>query len=185
MCFWMIFFLHNSDTAIRLMKRSTCFKNVLKCLLTTQGICGVPLFRRLNIFQKGSGDTIGIEERRATHQKLEQWLNKSMRIKMTDGRTLIGTFLCTDCDCNIIMGSCEEYLKSPDLDPREDPRILGLAMIPGKHVVTIEIDESVIGDEEESESTRNNSNETNSSGLDNAIDGEKIINVQHISMNPS
>merc|ERR1712071_165391 len=28
---------------------------------------------------------------------------------MTDGRTLIGQFLCTDRDCNIILGSCYEY----------------------------------------------------------------------------
>ena len=29
-----------------------------------------------------------------------------------------------------------------DCVPKEDPRILGLAMIPGKHVISIEIDET-------------------------------------------
>ncbi|XP_043933219.1 N-alpha-acetyltransferase 38, NatC auxiliary subunit isoform X2 [Protopterus annectens] len=45
-------------------------------------------------------------------QKLENLLNKNMRIRMTDGRTLIGSFLCTDRNCNIILGSAQEYLKS-------------------------------------------------------------------------
>ncbi|XP_069113951.1 N-alpha-acetyltransferase 38, NatC auxiliary subunit-like [Argopecten irradians] len=74
-------------------------------------------------------------------KKLERWLNKGMKIQMTDGRTLIGVFLCTDRDRNVILGSCEEYLRSPDSGKREDPRILGLAMIPGHHIVSIHIDE--------------------------------------------
>jgi len=31
---------------------------------------------------------------------------------MTDGRTLVGLFLCTDRDCNVILGSAQEFLKS-------------------------------------------------------------------------
>lgn len=46
-------------------------------------------------------------------KKLESWLSKNMKIEMTDGRTLIGIFLCTDQGMNIILGSCSEYLK-PD-----------------------------------------------------------------------
>lgn len=64
-----------------------------------------------------------------------------MKIEMTDGRTLIGVFLCTDRDKNVILGSCEEYLKPPDSGDKEDPRILGLAMIPGHHIVSIHVDE--------------------------------------------
>lgn len=45
-------------------------------------------------------------------QKLEGLLNKNMRIRMTDGRTLVGLFLCTDRDCNVILGSAQEFLKS-------------------------------------------------------------------------
>ncbi|OWF41264.1 N-alpha-acetyltransferase 38, NatC auxiliary subunit-like [Mizuhopecten yessoensis] len=74
-------------------------------------------------------------------KKLERWLNKGMKIQMTDGRTLIGVFLCTDRDRNVILGSCEEYLRSPDSGKKEDPRILGLAMIPGYHIVSIHVDE--------------------------------------------
>ena len=43
-------------------------------------------------------------------QKLRRLLNRNMKITMTDGRTLIGMFLCTDKNCNVILGSCQEYL---------------------------------------------------------------------------
>ncbi|KAL8557946.1 N(alpha)-acetyltransferase 38, NatC auxiliary [Nucella lapillus] len=73
------------------------------------------------------------------HRKLETWLNKSMKIKMSDGRTLIGVFLCTDRDGNIILGTCEEYIHAPE-NEKEDPRVLGLAMVPGHHVDSIQVD---------------------------------------------
>ncbi|XP_014778225.1 N-alpha-acetyltransferase 38, NatC auxiliary subunit [Octopus bimaculoides] len=74
-------------------------------------------------------------------RKLQRWLNKNMKIKMSDGRTLIGIFLCTDRDRNVILGSCEEYLNSPDAEEPEEPRILGLAMVPGHHIVSLHVDD--------------------------------------------
>ncbi|XP_015684452.1 N-alpha-acetyltransferase 38, NatC auxiliary subunit [Protobothrops mucrosquamatus] len=50
-------------------------------------------------------------------RKLENLLNKSLRIRMTDGRTLVGCFLCTDRDCNVILGSAQEYLKPTEVKP--------------------------------------------------------------------
>ena len=41
---------------------------------------------------------------------LRSFLNKNMKIKLTDGRVLIGIFLCTDKDANVILGTCDEYL---------------------------------------------------------------------------
>lgn len=76
-----------------------------------------------------------------SRRKLQGWLNRFMRIKMTDGRILIGAFVCTDKDRNIILGSCDEYVNSPDSDEKEEPRVLGLAMVPGHHIVSIEIDD--------------------------------------------
>ncbi|XP_018589035.1 N-alpha-acetyltransferase 38, NatC auxiliary subunit isoform X2 [Scleropages formosus] len=72
--------------------------------------------------------------------KLENLLNKSMRVRMTDGRTLVGLFLCTDRDCNVILGSAQEFLKPSDSFSQGEPRVLGLAMIPGHHVVSIEVE---------------------------------------------
>lgn len=105
---------------------------------------------------------------------LESWLNKVLKIQITDGRVLIGTFLCTDRDLNIILGSCLEYVnedkgkycsfslriaaasfQSSDLkrskpfslspnpqtdSTEEEPRSLGLVMVPGKHVLSISVD---------------------------------------------
>ncbi len=51
------------------------------------------------------------EVKSALRLKLESWLNKNMKILMSDGRTLVGIFLCTDRDRNVILGSCVEYLK--------------------------------------------------------------------------
>ncbi|XP_022344822.1 N-alpha-acetyltransferase 38, NatC auxiliary subunit-like [Crassostrea virginica] len=79
-------------------------------------------------------------------KKLSSWLNKSMKVQMTDGRTLIGVFLCTDRERNVILGGCEEYLKPLEGSEKEEPRILGLAMIPGHHIVSISIDKTQLQD---------------------------------------
>ncbi|KAJ8977763.1 hypothetical protein NQ317_001673 [Molorchus minor] len=77
--------------------------------------------------------------------KLRSWLNKSFRIEMTDGRILIGIFVCTDRDANVILASCSEYLPSDGKvkSVNEEPRMLGLVMIPGKHIVSVHIDASI------------------------------------------
>ncbi|XP_047998026.1 N-alpha-acetyltransferase 38, NatC auxiliary subunit [Leguminivora glycinivorella] len=72
--------------------------------------------------------------------KLRKWLNMNFRIEMTDGRVLIGVFLCTDRDANVILGACSEYLKGNDGET-EEPRVLGLVMVPGRHIVSIQIDD--------------------------------------------
>lgn len=36
-----------------------------------------------------------------------------MKVEISDGRTLIGQFLCTDADENIILGSCQEFIGNP------------------------------------------------------------------------
>ncbi|XP_028157879.1 N-alpha-acetyltransferase 38-B, NatC auxiliary subunit [Ostrinia furnacalis] len=73
--------------------------------------------------------------------KLRKWLNMNFRIEMTDGRVLIGVFLCTDRDANVILGACSEYLKGNEGEA-EEPRVLGLVMVPGRHIVSIQIDDT-------------------------------------------
>jgi len=79
---------------------------------------------------------------------LKSWLKRVMKIKLTDGRTVVGVFMCTDSECNLILGQCREYkmlsavddtTPSDDLNS-EEPRILGLAMVPGHHIVSISVD---------------------------------------------
>ncbi|KAM5127184.1 LOW QUALITY PROTEIN: N-alpha-acetyltransferase 38, NatC auxiliary subunit-like [Callospermophilus lateralis] len=78
-------------------------------------------------------------------QQLEALLNKTMHIRMTDGRTLVGCFLCTNRDCNVILGSAQEFLKPSDSFSAWE-RVLGLAMVPGHHIVSIQVQrESLAG----------------------------------------
>ncbi|RZC41769.1 N-alpha-acetyltransferase 38, NatC auxiliary subunit [Asbolus verrucosus] len=76
--------------------------------------------------------------------KLRSWLNKSLRIQMFDGRVLVGVFLCTDRDANVILGSCTEYLPAENTGDgtAEEPRMLGLVMVPGKHIQSVSIDQN-------------------------------------------
>jgi small nuclear ribonucleoprotein (snRNP)-like protein len=76
---------------------------------------------------------------------LRSWLNKNMRVVLSDGRVLVGIFLCTDKDANIILGSCTETLSEADEAAAADPRILGLAMVPGRHITSIKVDEDIVG----------------------------------------
>ena len=43
---------------------------------------------------------------------LRGWLNKRMRVSITDGRCIVGIFVCTDKDANVILSSCHEYSSS-------------------------------------------------------------------------
>jgi len=74
---------------------------------------------------------------------LRSYLNKNMQIKLTDGRILIGIFLCTDKDANVILGTCDEYLNQESLENSQlgERRLLGLAMVPGRHIVSIHVDD--------------------------------------------
>ncbi|XP_014286227.1 N-alpha-acetyltransferase 38-B, NatC auxiliary subunit [Halyomorpha halys] len=81
-------------------------------------------------------------------KKLYSWLNKQMKIEMTDGRVLVGIFLCTDRDANVILGSCTEYLNPEVCGFTDEPRILGLVMVPGRHIVSIHHDASDAPSEE-------------------------------------
>lgn len=44
------------------------------------------------------------------------YLNRHLRVRLTDGRSVVGTFLCTDRDANVILGSCTETKADRDKD---------------------------------------------------------------------
>ncbi|ETN65890.1 LSM domain containing 1 [Anopheles darlingi] len=64
---------------------------------------------------------------------LKSWLNRMFRIKMTDGRILMGFFVCTDADANVVLQLASEYTEIGG-----EERYLGLVMIPGRYIVSIE-----------------------------------------------
>ncbi|KAG2232270.1 hypothetical protein INT48_001555 [Thamnidium elegans] len=50
-------------------------------------------------------------------KQLTSYLNFKSRVKITDGRTFIGTFVCIDKEKNIILAHTEEFLgKTEDLE---------------------------------------------------------------------
>ena len=70
--------------------------------------------------------------------KIRDLLNRRLRVSVQDGRIIIGTFVCVDPDCNMILSQCNEY--TPDaLEDSDVPRRLQLAMIPGKYATRIEV----------------------------------------------
>ncbi|KAG5680546.1 hypothetical protein PVAND_010047 [Polypedilum vanderplanki] len=73
-------------------------------------------------------------------RKLRSWLNRNFRIEMTDGRRLIGLFLCTDRDANVILGMCSEFRPNSENDARN----LGLVIIKKSAIRKIEVDQSEI-----------------------------------------
>ena len=46
---------------------------------------------------------------------LEGYLNKRMRVVISDGRVIDGNFVCTDRDRNMVLGNCEEFFSTSDV----------------------------------------------------------------------
>ncbi|KXJ70949.1 N-alpha-acetyltransferase 38, NatC auxiliary subunit [Aedes albopictus] len=90
-------------------------------------------FQEQRSIQKAEAD----QETNPSRKMLKSWLNNTFRIKMTDGRILIGMFVCTDADANVILGMTSEFTENGG-----EERVLGLVMIPGRYIVSIEIDEA-------------------------------------------
>ncbi|KAJ2961112.1 hypothetical protein NQZ79_g3602 [Umbelopsis isabellina] len=65
--------------------------------------------------------------------QLRSYLNHKARIKVSDGRIFIGLFVCTDKDKNTILAHAEEYRG-------DEQRLVGLVMIPGKHLLNMDIE---------------------------------------------
>lgn len=79
----------------------------------------------------------------AALEELRQELGQQIRIYISDGRLIEGEFQCMDADMNFIVGGAVEYhgiaadtvSESLLIPSTVTSRSLGLAMIPGKHVV--------------------------------------------------
>lgn len=72
-------------------------------------------------------------------ENLRKWLGKPFRVVITDGRILQGIFNCTDKDANIVLTMSDEYLEEG-----QEARHLGSVMIPGKHIVSVHVDSSML-----------------------------------------
>lgn len=95
---------------------------------------------------------------------LTKLLNKNLRVQTTDSRLFWGQFRCTDPDANVVLTSTYEYspasrskvastttaTTSSDTQSGNvqqsmlgemQSRYLGLVVVPGKHIVKIEVEE--------------------------------------------
>ncbi|KAI1264830.1 hypothetical protein F5Y18DRAFT_68382 [Xylariaceae sp. FL1019] len=91
---------------------------------------------------------------------LKSLLNKNLRVHTTDGRMFIGAFKCTDPDRNVVLALTYEY-RQPSLQKIVEAaataqssgseavladmtsRYLGLVVIPGDHIVKMEVEEFI------------------------------------------
>lgn len=65
----------------------------------------------------------------------QTFLNKQVLIKISDGRYFQGIFACVDHECNIILQGAHEYQDSSG----RGKRWFGMVMVPGKHLVEINV----------------------------------------------
>ncbi|GAP88800.1 putative LSM domain-containing protein [Rosellinia necatrix] len=92
---------------------------------------------------------------------LHSLINKTLRIHATDGRMFIGTFKCTDTGRNVVLSVTYEYRHPSQQKLTEaaaaaaaaadanvatvkadmTSRYLGLVVIPGEHIVKMEVEE--------------------------------------------
>ncbi|KAK4111887.1 hypothetical protein N656DRAFT_681529, partial [Canariomyces notabilis] len=90
---------------------------------------------------------------------LQSILNKNLRVTTTDTRMFWGTFKCTDSESNLVLQHTYEYrhptpqqvsaaAAAAGTDPSTGKvkmdmtsRYLGLVVVPGRHIVRIEVEE--------------------------------------------
>ena len=74
-------------------------------------------------------------------------LNRSMRIRTSDGRIFIGTFVCVDKQLNVVLTNTDEYRVTPRADANDNGttekvdergRYVTMVMVPWRLVVKIE-----------------------------------------------
>lgn len=73
-----------------------------------------------------------------SRSKLKSWLGHTFKILITDGREIVGGFVCTDRDANVILEYAWEYAQASD-NIKQEPRSLGLALVPGHHIKSISL----------------------------------------------
>ncbi|KAK1832837.1 hypothetical protein QBC39DRAFT_255775 [Podospora conica] len=89
---------------------------------------------------------------------LHSLINKNLRVTTTDSRMFWGNFKCTDSESNVVLKNTYEYRHPTPAAPKQTAeetaaagtvkvdmtsRFLGLVVVPGRHIVKIEVEEFV------------------------------------------
>ena len=72
-----------------------------------------------------------------TVQKIASLVGRKVAIEMTDGRVMVGEFVCIDSDKNFVLNRTHQYQKS--VTGQYEKRFNADVIIPGKHVVKVRL----------------------------------------------
>lgn len=88
----------------------------------------------------------------AAHLIEARFVGRTSIVHIPDGRAFCGTFLCVDSGRNIILANTEETRLTPE--GRTTSRNVGMVMIPGDHVVKVEVQQDATQSTEASQPPR-------------------------------
>uniref|UniRef100_A0A7S4J3U3 Sm protein B n=1 Tax=Odontella aurita TaxID=265563 RepID=A0A7S4J3U3_9STRA len=79
--------------------------------------------------------------------KLLRYVEHRLRVTLSDGRSILGTFLAFDKHLNLVLSDAEEYRtlkrkgdRSAVVEERQEKRTLGLIILRGENVVSIAVE---------------------------------------------
>uniref|UniRef100_A0A6V2A2W9 Sm protein B n=1 Tax=Ditylum brightwellii TaxID=49249 RepID=A0A6V2A2W9_9STRA len=79
--------------------------------------------------------------------KLLRYVEHRLRVTLTDGRTILGTFLAFDKHLNLVLSDSEEFRtlrkkndRSAVVEERQEKRALGLIILRGENVVSVAVE---------------------------------------------
>ncbi|OWA49776.1 hypothetical protein BV898_14313 [Hypsibius exemplaris] len=73
---------------------------------------------------------------------IRKLFHRELKVVLVDDRVIIGSFFCTDRDCNIVLGGAREYENEADFaGGKVEPRFIGLVMVNKKNTKAVFVDE--------------------------------------------
>ena len=70
-------------------------------------------------------------DQESSKANLRKYLNKRLKIALSDGRFVTGDLLCTDKDMNLVLGNCEELIPKAKTEGNSQYGYLGHVVVYG------------------------------------------------------